>query len=56
MVVGESIQLAGGVRLYLQWRGPFLGVMSEIISLIMVGNTLQFFQVGSSVVVSMGFS
>ena len=56
IVVGESTQLAGGVRLYLQWRGPFLGVMSEIISLIMVGNTLQFFQVGSSVVVAMGFS
>ena len=36
MVVGESIQLAGGVRLYLQWRGPFLGVMSRITSLVVV--------------------
>ena len=37
MVVGESTQLAGGICLYLQWRGPFLGVMSRITSLVVVG-------------------
>ena len=41
MVVGESTQLEGGVRLYLQWRGPFLGVMSEIITLVVVGGHSQ---------------
>ena len=43
MVVGESTQLAGGVRLYLWWRGHFLGMMSEIISLVVVGGTLSSF-------------
>ena len=36
MVVGESTQLEGGVHLYLWWREPFLGVMSRIISLVVV--------------------
>ena len=36
MMVGESIQLAGGFRLSLRWRGPFLGVMSRITSLVVV--------------------
>ena len=41
MVVGESTQLAGGVCLYLQWRGPFLGVISQIITLVVVGGHSQ---------------
>ena len=41
MVVGESTQLEGEVCLYLQWRGPFLGMMSETIVLVVVGGHSQ---------------
>ena len=36
MIIGESTQTAGGVRLYLRWRGHFLGEMSRITSLVVV--------------------